>query len=657
MDNSSIDNVKQALQAGNSELAISLAHQQLARQVEAPVIDELYYLLTVAQRLQGQLTEALASVLILIQRQPDYARAYQEKAYIHLAQQHNNEAISAFLKATRLNPALLSSWSKLQLLYQQMDEQAGIDFCRQQIRFLQGLPKEICGARDLMYEGKLFVADNLCRRYLQGNKHNAEAMLLLAEIGVRLKVYHDAEFLLESCTELYPDFIRAKTEYMQLLAKLGKFAKAKDVAESLLARQADNRHYLAAKAGAMVGIGETQDAIEIYETILQKSPNLANIHLMAGHAYKAAGQINKAITAYQQAYQKRPDFGDAYWSLANTKTYRFSDKELTDMQGLSKHQNVDSEDRIHCLFALGKAFEDRQEFTLSFEYYRTGNELKNRKAHYNNDALDEQINLQQTLFSTEYFAQRDNAGHKAPDPIFIVGLPRAGSTLLEQILASHSQVDGTMELHNILSLVSRLGGKKGQYPEMLNSLSSDYFAKFGQQYLDETQYYRQGAPFFIDKMPNNFMHIGLIKLILPNAKIIDARREPFACCFSGYKQLFAEGQEFSYDLNDIGHYYQAYEKLMSHWDRVLPGQILRVQHEDLLDDLEGQVRRILDYCGLEFEANCLRFYKTKRAIKTPSSEQVRQPLYRSAMEQWRNYQEYLSPLFKALDREPDTENK
>lgn len=423
----------------------------------------------------------------------------------------------------------------------------------------------------------------------------------------------------------------------------------------MLDKQADNRHYLAAKAGAMVGIGETQYAIEIYETILQKSPNLANIHLMAGHAYKAAGQLNKAVTAYQQAYQQRPDFGDAYWSLANTKTYRFSDKELVDMQALSKHENVDSEDRIHCLFALGKAFEDRQEFTLSFDYYRTGNELKNRKAHYDNDALDEQISQQRTLFSAEYFAQRVSAGHKAPDPIFIVGLPRAGSTLLEQILASHSQVDGTMELHNILSLVSRLGGKKGQYPVMLNSLSSDYFAKFGQQYLDETQYYRQGAPFFIDKMPNNFMHIGLIKLILPNAKIIDARRESFACCFSGYKQLFAEGQEFSYDLNDIGHYYQAYEKLMSHWDRVLPGQILRVQHEDLLDDLEGQVRRILDYCGLEFEANCLTFYNTKRAIKTPSSEQVRQPLYRSAMEQWRNYQEFLSPLFKALGKEPDSD--
>jgi len=655
LDNSSIDNVKHALQAGNNELAISLAHQQLARQVEPPVIDELYYMLTVAQRLQGQFTEALASVLTLIQRQPDYARAYQEKAYIQLAQQHNDEAISAFLKATRLNPALLSSWSKLQVLYQQMGEQAAIDFCTQQIHFLQGLPKEICGARDLMYEGKLFVADSLCRRYLQGNKHNAEAMLLLAEIGMRLKVYHDAEFLLESCTELYPDFTRAQTEYMQLLAKLGKFAKAKAIAEALLAKQTDNRHFLAAKASAMVGIGETQDAIEIYEAILQKNPNLANIHLMAGHAYKAAGQLNKAITAYQQAYLHRPDFGDAYWSLANTKTYRFNDKELADMQALSKHENVDSEDRIHCLFALGKAFEDRQEFTLSFDYYQAGNKFKNSKSRYDKDALDEQISQQQTVFSAEYFAQHTSVGHPAPDPIFIVGLPRSGSTLLEQILASHSQVDGTMELHNILGLVARLGGKKGQYPGVLKDLSADYFVKFGQQYLDETQCYRHNAPFFIDKMPNNFMHIGLIKLILPNAKIIDARREPFACCFSGYKQLFAEGQEFSYDLNDIGHYYQAYEKLMSHWDRVLPGQILRVQHEDLLDDLEGQVRRILDYCGLEFDAKCLTFYKTKRVIKTPSSEQVRQPLYRSAMEQWRSYQEHLGPLFKALGREPNTD--
>jgi tetratricopeptide (TPR) repeat protein len=649
LDSANIDNVKQALQSGNSELAIRLAQQQLSSQIESTVIDELYYILAVAQRMQGLLAQALTSIETLINRQPNYARAYQEKAYIVLAQHHTHEAISAFLQATRLNPALLSSWTKLHSLYQQMGNQAAIDFSAQQIDFLHGLPKDIRGARDLMYEGKLFLADTVCRRYLQANKHDAEAMLLLAEIGVRLKVYHDAEFLLESCTELFPDFIRARTEYIQLLAKLGKFAKAKTVAESLLSKQPDSIHFLAAKASAMVGIGESQAAIEIYENILQKNPSLANIHLLLGHAYKAAGELNKAITAYQYAYQHRPEFGDAYWSLANTKTYRFSEQELTDMEHLVQRKEVSSEDRIHCLFALGKAFEDRQNFESSFTHYQAGNELKHAASQYDKNALDEQIQKQQAVFSHEFFTKRTETGHQAPDPIFIVGLPRAGSTLLEQILASHSQVDGTMELHNVLSLVSRLGGKKGQYPSVLDTLDPNYFAKFGQQYLDETQYYRKEAPFFIDKMPNNFMHIGLIKLMLPNAKIIDARRDPMACCFSGYKQLFADGQEFSYDLDTLGHYYQAYQRIMAHWDEVLPGFVLRVQHEDVVNDLETQVRRIVTFCGLQFEQSCLEFYKTKRTIKTPSSEQVRQPIYTTAMQQWKNYQKHLSILLKRFN--------
>ncbi|MDP5028896.1 tetratricopeptide repeat-containing sulfotransferase family protein [Paraglaciecola sp.] len=644
MDKSNINTIKHALQAGNYAQAISLTKHCLANESEPASIDELYYMLTVAHRLQGQIPQAFDSVQLLIQRQPDYARAHQEKAYLHLAQQQTDHAISSFLTATRLNPALLSSWLQLKSLYQQRNEVPAVDYCVQQIRFLQGLPKAICGARDLMYEGKLFVADNVCRRYLQANKHDAEAMLLLAEIGVRLKVYHDAEFLLESCIELHPDFTKAKIEYIHLLSKLGKFAKAKDVAQTLLDEQTDNRHFLAAKAGAMVGIGETQEAIAIYQSILQQHPTLANIQLMAGHAYKAAGQLDNAINAYRLAYHHKPDSGDAYWSLANTKTYTFTPQELSDMQALAAEQKISTEDRIQCLFALGKAFEDRHEYDLSFDYYRMGNELKNTRSRYDKKALEEQIQQQQRVYSKTYFTTQNNGGCQAPDPIFIVGLPRAGSTLLEQILASHSQVDGTMELHNVLSLVSRLGGKKGQYPKIVESLSPDYFEKFGQQYLDETQYYRQGAPFFIDKMPNNFLHIGLIKRILPNAKIIDARREPMACCFSGYKQLFAEGQEFSYTLDNLGHYYQSYLQMMAHWDEVLPGFVLRVQHEELINDLESQVRRLLDFCGLPFEQSCIEFYKTKRNIKTPSSEQVRQPIYTSAMEQWKNYQSHLDAL-------------
>jgi hypothetical protein len=313
-------------------------------------------------------------------------------------------------------------------------------------------------------------------------------------------------------------------------------------------------------------------------------------------------------------------------------------------------------------FATGKAFEDREDYQQAFEAYQQGNELQHASNGFDINKIEQQVAEQIKYCTHELFEVRRNLGLNSPDPIFIVGLPRAGSTLLEQILASHSQVDGTMELHNILGLASRLRGrennkndqeshKESQYPKNLAEINPTYFKRFGQQFIDETRVYREQAPLFIDKMPNNFLHIGLIKLILPNAKIIDARRQPMACCFSGFKQLFAEGQDFSYNLEDIGRYYQAYLKLMAHWDQVLPDFVLTVNHEDVVDDLEKQVRRILDFCGLSFEQSCVDFHKTKRTIKTPSSEQVRQPIYKSATEQWRHFEPYLAPLKKVLNIE------
>ncbi|MBL4629750.1 MAG: sulfotransferase, partial [Paraglaciecola sp.] len=348
------------------------------------------------------------------------------------------------------------------------------------------------------------------------------------------------------------------------------------------------------------------------------------------------------------AYTIRPDFGDAYWSLANTKTYRFTDSELTLMQAQLDKFDIEQDDQVHLEFALAKAYEDRKQFDMAFTYYQNGNALKNQLCHYSQAKVSEQIEAQKSVFTHDFFFAHKDVGEPTPDPIFIVGLPRSGSTLLEQILASHSQVDGTMELHNVLGLASRLSTNKNGYPNVVNEIEHEYFERFGQQFIEETQCYRQGAAFFIDKMPNNFMHIGLIKAMLPNAKIIDARREPIACCFSGYKQLFAEGQEFSYDLDNLVHYYQSYQSLMAHWDAVLPGFVLRVQHEDVIDDLETQVRRILDFCQLPFETSCLEFYKTKRTIKTPSSEQVRQPINSAATKQWKNFETHLTSLTEAF---------
>jgi hypothetical protein len=351
------------------------------------------------------------------------------------------------------------------------------------------------------------------------------------------------------------------------------------------------------------------------------------------------------------------DHGDAYWSLANTKSYRFEETQIQKMRELEQRSDIGELDRIQICFALGKASEDTGLYEEAFEYYARGNQLKLPSTHFDIQQLTKRVDAQIAVCTPDLFTSLAETGLAAPDPIFIVGLPRAGSTLLEQILASHSQIDGTMELHNILDLAKRLRGRDSgaesepRYPRILGELERAMFERFGQQFIDETRVYRSNAPHFIDKMPNNFFHIGLIKLILPNAKIIDARRHPMACCFSGFKQLWGEGQEFSYGLEQIGSYYRQYVRLMRHWDEVLPDFVLRVQHEDVVEDLEKQVRRLLDFCGLPFEPACLDFHKTDRTVRTPSAEQVRQPIYRSGLDQWRNFEQYLDPLKQALGEE------
>jgi hypothetical protein len=349
----------------------------------------------------------------------------------------------------------------------------------------------------------------------------------------------------------------------------------------------------------------------------------------------------------------RPGYGDAYWSLANLKTYRFGDEEIAQMQAAAAAPATAAEDRYNICFALGKAFEDRGQYAQSFAEYQRGNELKRGSLRYRPEVLEANTRLQRQVCTRELFARQRGSGTAARDPILIVGLPRAGSTLIEQILASHPAVEGTQELADIPRMVADLQGRDRdpsdpRYPGVLAEMSAEDFRRLGEKYLADTRIYRGDRPHFIDKMPNNFRHIGLIHLMLPNARIIDARREPMACCFGIYKQLFAHGQEFAYSHEDIARYYRTYLDLMDHWNAVLPGRVLRVQHEDLVLDLEGNVRRLLDYCELEFEPACIEFHKTARSVRTASSEQVRQPIYREGLDQWRNYEPWLGPLRTAL---------
>ncbi|WP_026375201.1 tetratricopeptide repeat-containing sulfotransferase family protein [Aestuariibacter salexigens] len=637
--------IKQLIQQSQLAQAMQQA-SALVSTCSAEIRVEALYMLAVAQRLSMRYEEALLTIESVLEHSPNHARAYQERGYCEQALNRTLPAASAFYRATQINPALLSAWRALLPLYESLSNQPAVKIATEQVEYLHSLPKQVLGALDLMYEGKLSLADKVCRQYLQQQKHQRDAMLCLAQIGIQMKVYSEAEFILESCVELHTDFFAASLELIKLYAKQAKFADALTLIERSLDKFNHHPQLVVARASALVGVGELNEAIAIYQQVLKKDDKQYAINLLLGHAYKAKGEFTEAITQYQHAYQNRHDLGDAFWSLANTKTYRFTEQEVAHMQEQVYAPDVAIDDRIHFAFALGKALEDRQQYDESFRYYAQGNALKSSVSGYDIARTEAYIDGIIEHFTPALFEHHGGAGCSDDAPIFIVGLPRAGSTLLEQILASHSQVDGTMELHNILSLAARL--QKRGYPQGMAELPSDYLRRFGEQFIEQTQVYRQGAAYFIDKMPNNFMHVGLIKLILPNAKVIDARREPMACCFSGFKQLFGEGQEFTYSLNAIGRYYQAYVKLMKHWDKVLPGFVLRVQHEDVIDDLEGQVRRILDYCGLPFEQSCLYYYNTERTIKTPSSEQVRQPIFRSAMQQWQHFDDHLTELKSAL---------
>jgi tetratricopeptide (TPR) repeat protein len=465
---------------------------------------------------------------------------------------------------------------------------------------------------------------------------------------------------------LAPDYRAARYDYALALLRRHKHTQAIAELETLLQQDPGNRVYLTTFATAHVGLGRHAKALDLYRQLIDGAPRdaplraaaLSELHLSVAHSLKALGRQAEAIESYRAAAGVRADFGDAYWSLANLKTYRFTDQELARMRELESRPAIAAVDRWHLCFALGKALEDRGEYAQSFQYYERGNALKKAQNQYRPEPVERNKRLQMRICTAEFFAARQGAGCLDNAPIFVVGLPRSGSTLIEQILASHSQVEGTMELADIPRMVLELQGRETpgavaqgedpRYPRVLGELPLEQFRGLGERYINDTRAYRTDKPRFIDKMPNNFRHIGLLHLILPNAKIIDARRDPMACCFSNFKQLFAGGQEFTYSLEDIGRYYRDYLELMDHWDRVLAGKILRVQHEDVVEDLPGQVRRLLDFCGLAFEPPCVEFHKTERSVRTASSEQVRRPINRDGLDQWRHYEPWLGPLRQAL---------
>ena len=620
---------------------------------QVPENRDVLYLIAMNQRFLNRIPEALTTLEHLERHHPLYSRLYQERGHCHVAMRDAPRAIDAFLRGVNINPALPKSWSMLESLYRMTRETENAATAAAHVATLKRLAPEVLHATGLFADGESILAEAIVRAYLLKHGDEVEAMRLLARIGMQREVFDDAELLLEAVLDIAPDYRAARHDYARTLLERHKHLRAREELETLLKLDPLNSQYLTLYATANVGLGEHEKAVALYQQLLVHAPQAADLHLSLAHCLKTLGHQPQAIDAYRAAAAARPNYGDAYWSLANLKTYRFTESEIERMRAAEALPGTALVDRYHLSFALGKAFEDRGEYAESFRFYERGNGLKRSESRYRPEILETNTRRQIEVCTADFFAHRAGVGNQSPAPIFIVGLPRSGSTLLEQILASHSQVEGTSELADVPRAVLDLQGRdpdldNPRYPGVLVDAALQDFQRMGDKYLRDTRIYRSGKPYFIDKMPNNFRHIGLIHLLLPNAKIIDARREPMACCFSNFKQLFAAGQEFTYSIADIARYYRTYLELMQHWDRVLPGRILRVQHDAVVDELEGNVRRILSFCGLPFEPACVEFHKTERSVRTASSEQVRQPIFREGLDHWMHYEPWLKPLAEAL---------
>jgi tetratricopeptide (TPR) repeat protein len=616
-------------------------------------------------RMMKETDAAFAALARLADHHPNFSQMFLERGLCHVARRDAPAAIGDLRLAVGINPALIMAWRMLDGLYRMTGDMGSAAVAAQHYTHLASIPPPVVQAKVLFGDGEIDAAEALIRRFLIEDGNHPEGMRLLAQIGHQRNVLDDAEALYEGVLKLVPDHHIARHEYVQVLIARHKFPQAREALEPLVQRDPRSQANRIQAATIKVGLGDFASVIPEYRAMIAElvgdTPEYrvrrSDLNLWLGHALKTEGLTAEAIDAYKAATDDRPNFGDAWWSLANLKTYRFPPESIAIMQAQLNAPATADNDRVHIAFALGKALEDAGDYEGSWAAYSRGNTMHRASNGYVPEVFETNTREQKRVCTPEFFAKRTGWGLDDPSPIFVLGLPRSGSTLLEQILASHSMVEGTQELPDIQRIVHELQGRELNfdeplYPGSLEDLDSEAVRRYGEQYIADTMPNRiLGRPYFIDKMPNNFRHVGLIHLILPNAKIIDARREPMACCFSNLKQLFAQGQEFTYGIEDIARYYKTYVELMDHWDAVLPGRVLRVQHEDVVDDLEGNVRRILDYCGLPFEEACIEFHKTKRSVRTPSSEQVRQPIFRDGLDQWKKFEPWLEPLREALGPE------
>ena len=651
--NFDIEKVSVAIKEQRFVEALSSLESNLLKQ---PKHIECLYLASVCSRYLKNFSDAKKYLDNVLQINPDMGRAYQELGHLNRIEGNLNRAVAYYRQACELNPALIASWNYLYAFFRKNNNKEASDHAKRQIDKLNSLPNILLYISQILNEGKLGIAEEKCREFLKKNPTNTYAMSLLADIADRLGHFDDTEILLENAVKFNPDDGDIRMKYALILRKKQKFTKTMEQVNILCEKYPDNLSYQSHRASEIMQNGDHEKAVKLFNKILKKSPHNFNALTSKGHALKTLGKTNSAILSYQSAYKKKSDHGEAFYSLANLKTYTFKDSEISKMREQLKRVDLTLKDRAYFHFALAQACETVGEYDEAFLNYEKGNKIKNEQSRYSIEKMDQELQAQIDVCDDLFFNEMGTGGCETKDPIFILGLPRAGSTLIEQILASHSMIDGTLELPNILSIAQNLRGddiygKKGNYPKSLRDLSKDKRLELGRNFIKDTRIHRKEAPMFTDKMPNNFRHIGLINLIMPNAKIIDARRYSLDCCFSMFKQLFAQGQEFTYGLAEAGSYYNSYIKLMDHWDKVLPNKILRVNNEDIIEDLENQVIRILKFLEIPFEESCVKFYETDRSIRTPSSEQVRKPVNKSGMGRWKPYAKNLKTLVDNLDKD------
>jgi tetratricopeptide (TPR) repeat protein len=612
------------------------------------------FLLAMAKRRSGDPHAALEVLEPLLDAQHKWAAAYFEYGAALGSVGRGDEAIKALLRAVEYQSEHPEAWRVLADHLMATGDTEGADAAY--ARHVQCSTRDplLQAAAAAMVKKEIDIAERLLKKHLIQKPTDVAAIRMLAEVASRCGRDDDAEKLLVRCLELAPSFTAARYNYALLLHRRNDSPEALVEVEKCLETDSERPNYRNLCAVVLSRVGEYERSSSMYARLLAEYANNPKVWLSYGHVLKTEGRREECIDAYRKSIALDGSFGEAYWSLANLKTFHFTAAELTAMDAQLADPDLPDKNRWHFQFSLGKAFEDAKEYARSFDSYADGNALYRKHNIYSADFNTTRIERLKENFSREFFKERAGMGCNVPDPIFIVGMPRSGSTLLEQILSCHSAVEGTMELPNMINMAQELRGEAdedevGVHAAVLAAKSATELQALGELYIDRTRINRKTErPLFIDKMPNNFLHVGMIHLLLPNAKIIDARRHPLGCCFSNFKQYYARGQTFSYDLADMGRFYYDYVDLMAHFDAVLPGRVHRVFYEDTVADTEAVVRDMLEYCGLEFEPECLRFFENKRAVRTASSEQVRQPIYREGIEQWQHYEEWLDPLKESL---------